>query len=86
MSTVADPHYGKMMRYRFAQYELDTDRLEFKADGDLRAVEPQVFDVLHHLLANAERLVSRDELIEAIWGGRIVSDSTISARISSARR
>jgi len=86
LSTVTDPPDGNMMRYRFARYELDTDRLEFKADGDFRAVEPQVFDVLRLLVANAKRLVSRDELIEAVWGGRIVSESTISARISSARK
>lgn len=74
------------MRYRFASFELDTERLEFLADGDVRALEPQVFDVLRHLVENAERLVSRDELIDVVWGGRIVSDATVSARINAVRR
>jgi TolB-like protein/Flp pilus assembly protein TadD len=74
------------MRYRFAEFELDTERLEFKAAGELRALEPQVFDVLRHLVENAERLVGRDELIEAVWDGRIVSDATVSARINAVRR
>ncbi len=74
------------MRYRFAEFELDTERLEFRAAGEVRALEPQVFDVLRHLVENAERLVSRDELIEAVWDGRIVSDATVSARINAVRR
>jgi TolB-like protein/Tfp pilus assembly protein PilF len=74
------------MRYRFADFELDTERLEFWAEGEVRALEPQVFDVLRHLVENAERLVSRDELIEAVWDGRIVSDATIGARINAVRR
>ena len=74
------------MRYRFASFELDTERVEFLADGDVRTLEPQVFDLLRHLVENAERLVSRDELIEVVWGGRIVSDATVSARISAARK
>ncbi len=74
------------MRYRFSTFELDTERLEFKGDGKVRALEPQVFDVLRHLVENADRLVSRDELIEAVWGGRIVSDATVSARIYAVRK
>jgi TolB-like protein len=74
------------MRYRFAEFELDTERLEFWANGEVRALEPQVFDVLLHLIGNADRVVSRDELIEAVWSGRIVSDATISARINAVRK
>lgn len=74
------------MRYRFAEFDLDTERLEFRADGKVRALEPQVFDVLRYLVENADRLVGRDELIEAVWGGRIVSDATISARINAVRK
>ncbi len=74
------------MRYHFSTFELDTERYEFRADGELQALEPQVFDVLRHLLENHDRMVSRDELIDAVWGGRIVSDATISARINAVRR
>jgi TolB-like protein/cytochrome c-type biogenesis protein CcmH/NrfG len=74
------------MRYRFAEFELDTERMEFRANGEVRAIEPQVFDVLRHLLENVDRLVSRDELIDAVWGGRIVSDATVSARINAVRK
>ncbi len=74
------------MRYRFSTFELDTGRHEFRAGGELLALEPQVFDVLRHLVENHDRMVSRDELIEAVWDGRIVSDATISARINAVRR
>ncbi len=74
------------MRYRFAGFELDTERLEFQAEGEIRALEPQVFDVLRYLVENADRVVSRDELIAAVWQGRIMSDATISVRINAVRK
>src|SRR5205814_9611909 len=49
-------------------------------------VEPQVFDVLEYLLDNRDRVVSKDDLIEAVWSGRIVSDSTLTSRINAARK
>jgi len=73
------------MRYRFGDCELVSETRELVAGGQPRAVEPQVFDLLRHLIEHRERIVSQDELLEAIWGGRIVSDSAISARISAAR-
>lgn len=48
--------------------------------------EPQVVRLLAHLLENRDRLVSKDELIDAVWNGRIVSDATLNSRINSARR
>ena len=48
-------------------------------------VEPQVFDLLEYLIGNRERVVTRDDLIESIWGGRIVSESALSTRINAAR-
>jgi pimeloyl-ACP methyl ester carboxylesterase len=74
------------MRYRFSTFELDTEKHEFRAEGELLALEPQVFDVLRHLVENHDRMVGRDELIEAVWDGRIVSEATISARINAVRR
>ncbi len=73
------------MRYRFGSCELRTDSHELFVGGAPRAVEPQVFDLLHLLVSRAGELVSHDELIATVWGGRIVSDSAISARISAAR-
>lgn len=73
------------MIYRFAQFALDTQRYELRRDGADVAVEPQVFEVLHHLIRNRDRVVSKDDLIDAVWHGRIVSDASLSSRIKSAR-
>ena len=70
------------MIYRFGAYELDPTRFRLARGGEEVSVEPQVFDVLKFLIENRERVVSRDDLIEAVWGGRIVSDATLSSRIS----
>ncbi len=74
------------MRYRFANCVLDTDRRGLLRDGEAVSVEPQVFDLLELLAQNAGAMVSKDQLIEVVWGGRIVSEATISARINAARR
>lgn len=73
------------MRYRFGACDLRESSHELYVDGKPRAVEPQVFDLLRHLVSNAGLLVSRDDLIEAVWSGRIVSDAAVSSRISAAR-
>jgi pimeloyl-ACP methyl ester carboxylesterase/DNA-binding winged helix-turn-helix (wHTH) protein len=70
----------------FGGYELDQERRELRFHAASVHVEPQVFDLLLHLVANRERVVSKDELVEAIWGGRIVSDVTLNSRINAARR
>src|SRR5262249_27451563 len=61
-------------------------RQEMRRTGAIVHVEPQVFDLLVHLIRNRDRIVSKDELFEAIWQGRIVSEATLSSRISAARR
>ena len=73
------------MRYVFGSYALVPEARELLAAGEPCPVEPQVFDLLVFLLRERERVVSRDELVRAVWNGRIVSDSAISARISAAR-
>lgn len=73
-------------RFRFADCTIDPAAHRLTVAGDERSVEPQVFDLLLLLAQNPGRLVSRDELVEAVWGGRIVSESTIAARINAARR
>lgn len=74
------------MRYQFASCLLDKERRELMVDGAPVHVEPQVFDVLRHLIENRDRVVSRDELVDAVWHGRTVSDATVSARIFAARQ
>jgi TolB-like protein/tetratricopeptide (TPR) repeat protein len=71
--------------YSFENYVLDSDRRELRRGDALVSVEPQVFDVLEHLIRNRERVVSRDDLLAAVWNGRIVSDATLSSRINAVR-
>jgi TolB-like protein/Flp pilus assembly protein TadD len=71
--------------YQFANFTLDIARRELRQDGSLVAVEPQVFDLLRVLIEARERVVSRDDLLEAIWHGRIVSEATLASRLNAAR-
>lgn len=72
--------------YAFGEYRLDTDRLELWRGDQAVAIEPQVFRLLQHLIENRARVVGKEELIDQVWGGRIVSDATLSSRINAARR
>lgn len=74
------------MIYRFGPFELDLATAELRAEGKVRAVEPQVFRLLALLVANGERVVTRDEMIEKVWDGRVVSEAAVSSRVKSARR
>ena len=74
------------MSFVFGDCEIDCDRRELRRIGVPTHVEPQVFDVLVYLVRHRDRVVSKDELIQSIWGGRIVSEDTITSRISAARR
>ena len=73
------------MKYLFEHCEIDVDSHQLLVDGIYRTVEPQVFALLQYMIENAGRLISREELVQIVWHGRIVSDSAISARISAAR-
>jgi len=70
----------------FGDCVLDLDRRELSRAAAVVAVAPQVFDLLAYLLENRERVVSRDELLDAVWGGRVVSESTLASHINAARR
>jgi TolB-like protein len=74
------------LRFLFGDHVLDTARRELSRGGEQIALEPQVFDLLVHLLQNRERVVSKDDLLASVWGGRIVSDATLDSRIAAARR
>lgn len=74
------------MQYRFEDCVLDPDRRELTRSSQAVAVGPQVFDLLLHLLQNRVRVVSKDELLEVVWGGRIVSESTLTTHVNAARK
>lgn len=74
------------MQFLFAERSLDTDRRELRHANTLVSVEPQVFDLLLYLIENRERVVSKDDLIGSVWRGRVVSDSTLTSRITAARK
>src|SRR5262249_6033944 len=73
------------MLYSFENFSLDTARRELRRGGTLIALQPQVFDLLEYAIRNRERVVSKDDLLAAVWNGRIVSESTLSTRINAAR-
>jgi adenylate cyclase len=71
--------------FLFEDYALDTDRRELRQGSVAVPVEPQVFDLLAYLVKNRERVATKDDLVAAIWGGRAVSQSTLTTRINAAR-
>jgi len=71
--------------YFFEDFALDTDRRELRRGNDLLPLEPKVFDLLAYVIENRARVVSRDDLIAAVWDGRIVSESTLGTCINAAR-
>jgi DNA-binding winged helix-turn-helix (wHTH) protein/pimeloyl-ACP methyl ester carboxylesterase len=72
--------------FRFAHCSLDLGRRELRRGGTLVEIEPQVFDLLVYLVRNRDRVVTKDDLIAGVWNGRIVSDSTLTSRITAARK
>ncbi|KYG23467.1 membrane protein [Bradyrhizobium sp. AT1] len=74
------------MQFVFRDHLLDTDLRELSREQVPIAVEPQVFDLVVHLMQNRDRVVSKDELIDKIWHGRSVSESTLTSRINAARK
>jgi TolB-like protein/tetratricopeptide (TPR) repeat protein len=74
------------LRYFFEDYALDTDRREIRRGSDVVSVTAQVFDLLVYLIGNRNRVVSKDDLMAAIWDGRIVSDSALTTRLNVVRK
>ena len=74
------------MHYRFDEFEIDTENYELRQNGVVRPVEPLVFDLISFLSRNAGRVISRDEVIDSVWKGRIVSDATVAGCVKSARK
>ena len=74
------------MIYRFGKITLDTESYELAQDGEASPIEPQVFSLLQFLIENRGRVLSKDEIIEQVWDGRIVSDAALNSAINAARR
>jgi adenylate cyclase len=74
------------LNFRFSDFEVDIARRELRRAGAIVHTEPQVFDLLVHLIQNRDRIVRKNELIDVIWRGRIVSETALSSRINAARR
>ncbi len=77
--------HGKVP-FLFENYCLDADRRELKRGSELIAIGPKVFDLLLFLVQNREQVVTRDDLLQAVWEGRIVSESTLTSHINAVRR
>ncbi len=75
-----------ILKFYFSDFEIDVARYELRRAGKTVPVEPQVFDLLVYLVRNCNRIVSKNELIDAVWLGRIVSEAAFSSRLSAARR
>jgi DNA-binding winged helix-turn-helix (wHTH) protein len=71
---------------QFGPYDLDLAKFELCADGKTHNLEPQVFALIALLVENRDRLVSKVEILEKVWDGRIVSDSVVASRVKSARQ
>src|SRR5262249_33051125 len=84
-STQTKSREAPSLIYRFEDFSLDGNRRELRRCGEIVAIEPQVFDVLQFLIVNRERVVSNDDLIRAVWLGRIVSGEPVSTRINAVR-
>lgn len=74
------------MIYRAENFTLDTSLYSLYRGEERISVEPQVFDLLVHLIVNRERVVTREELLDSLWSGRVVTDSALSARLKAARK
>lgn len=70
----------------FGDYEVDVDLFEVRRSGTRLAVEPQVFDILRYLITHRDRVVTKEELLDNIWGDRFVSEAALTSRIKAARR
>jgi adenylate cyclase len=85
MSSEAKAKGIRILRYLFEEYAFDHDRRELRRGADVVSVAPQVFDLLDYLIRNRERVVSKEDLVKAIWNGRIVSDAALTTRLNVAR-
>jgi TolB-like protein/tetratricopeptide (TPR) repeat protein len=85
MQTLEDEAWSKRVQFVFGNYTLDSDRRELTRESETVALGPRVFDMLLYLLERSERVVTKRELLHAIWGGRAVSESTLTSHVNAVR-
>ena len=83
---IADATRMVEVQFFFEDHVLDIDRRELRRGAQQIAVGPQVFDLLVYLVQNRERVVTKDDLLDAVWSGRFVSESNLTTRINAARK
>jgi len=71
--------------HRFAAFELDSNQRALRLDGRELAVQPRVFDLLSYLVEHRDRVVSKEELLESLWPGVVVTESSLQRAVSLAR-
>src|SRR3954467_4971282 len=74
------------VRFLFENYCLDADRRELARGSELIAIGPKVFDLLLYLVQNRNQVVTRDDVLQAIWHGRIFSESTLTSHVNAVRK
>jgi DNA-binding winged helix-turn-helix (wHTH) protein len=74
------------MIYSFEEYELDLQRYELRCAGQPVKIEPQVFNLLAYLIQHRDRLITKEELLEQLWAGRVVGEATLTSRVRAARK
>ncbi|OWY61023.1 hypothetical protein B7486_66030 [cyanobacterium TDX16] len=77
---------GSTTVHRFGDVEVDVAQLRVRRGGEEVHVEPQVFEVLALLISRRDRVVTKDELFEEVWGGPYVGEAALSSRIRDVRR
>jgi DNA-binding winged helix-turn-helix (wHTH) protein len=78
--------WGEAVQVWFGDCALDTGRRELRRGSELISIGPQVFDILVYLVENRERVVTKDDLLDAVWAKRIVSESTLTTHINAVRK
>ncbi len=74
------------MLLAFGDYRLDIERRELRRGSEMVSLEPKAFDLLAYLVRQRDRVVSKDDLLQEVWGGRIVSEAALTTRINAVRR
>jgi TolB-like protein/tetratricopeptide (TPR) repeat protein len=82
---LTSPQMGSGLKYFFDSFVFDPDRRELRQGDAVVAMQPQVFDLLEYLIRNRDRVVSKEDIFNSVWGGRIVSESSLTSRINAAR-
>jgi len=75
-----------MAIFTFDGFELDTGLFELRREGEPCPMEPQVFTVLAYLVEHHDRVVTKTELMEHVWGDRFISEAALTSRLMAARR